>query len=154
LGAAAQSFTLQHKLCRYERLAFSDRRSALIRRRDARKEADKKAQKLFMNQYSLQSMGNYGKLDGYGRDAAMSDEIAADSVKEADYIGHVLQCEVSRVCQLRRRDWSMSIKVMAANLREAHAERVAIWESCKNALGLRSPDAQHLQDAHPQSHDA
>lgn len=140
LGAATQSFTLQHKLCRYERLAFSDRRSALIRRRDARKEADKKAQKLFMNQYSLQSMGNYGKLEGYGRDAVMSDEIAADAVKEADHIGHVLQCEVNRICQLRRREWSMSIRVMAANLREAHAERAAIWESCKNALAACNTD--------------
>jgi len=140
LGAANQSFTLQHKLCRYERLAFSDRRSALIRRRDARKEADKKAQKLFMNQYSLQSMGNYGKLEGYGRDVAMSDEIAADSVKEADHIGHVLQCEVNRICQLRHREWSMSIRVMAANLREAHAERAAIWESCRNALAACNTD--------------
>ena len=145
LGAAAQAFTLQHKLCRYERLAFSDRRSALVRRRDARKEADKKAQKLVMNQHSLQSMGMFGKLDGYGRDAAMTDEIAADTVKEADEIGHVLQCEVARITKLRHDHWKMSLKVMAANMREAHAERAAIWDSCRSAFTVDSnSNAEHV----------
>lgn len=154
LGAAAQVFTLQHKLCRYERLAFADRRAALIRRRDARKEADKKAQKLYMNQYSLQSMGNYGKLDGYGRDAAMSDEIATDAVRDADNIAHVLQCEVARVAQLRRRDWSMSIRVMVANLKEAHAERVAIWENCKKAMETCNSHENNWQDLQSHMQDA
>lgn len=134
LGAAAQAFTLQHKLCRYERLAFSDRRSALIRRRDARKEADKNAQKLVMNQHSLQSMGMFGKLDGYGREAALSDGVAVDAVKDADEIGHILQCEVARITRLRQSNWTVSLKIMAANMREAHAERAAIWEGCRNAF--------------------
>jgi len=131
LGAAAQVFTLQFKLCRYERLAFSDRRSALVRRRDARKEADNKARQLAMNQHSLQSMGKFEVLDGYSRDAAFSDKIAVDAVQDAEEIGHILRCEVARIAQLRRKDWSMSLRVMAANMREAHAERAAIWESCR-----------------------
>lgn len=143
LGAAAQAFTLQYKLCRYERLAFSDRRSALIRRRDARKEADKNAQRLVMNQHSLQSMGMFGKLDGYGREAALSDEIAVDAVKEADEVGHILQCEVARITKLRHQDWSISLKIMAANMREAHAERAAIWESCRTAF-MVDPSAENV----------
>jgi len=144
LGAAAQAFTLQYKLCRYERLAFFDRRSSLIRRMDAQKEADKKSQKFAMNQYSLQSMGNTSKLDVYGRDAAMAGEIAGDALRESEEIGHILQCEIGRITQIRRRDWSMSLRVMAANMREAHAERAAIWESCRNSL-----DSSKVEDNWP-----
>jgi len=134
LGAASEVFSLQHKLCKYERLAFADRRSALVRRRDAKKEADLKSQKLVMQQHQLQSMGKFSKLDSYGREAAMADEIAVDAIKEADEIGHILLGEVNRISKERRVDWGMSLRVMAANLREAHAERVAIWEGCRNAL--------------------
>jgi hypothetical protein len=96
-----------------------------------------------MNQYSLQSAGNFGKLDGYGRDATMSDEVAVGAVRDAEEVAHVLQCEVARVTQLRRRDWAMSLKVMAANMREAHAERAAIWQSCKNSLNTTPVNNDH-----------
>jgi len=134
LGAAAQVFTLHKKLCRYERLAFADRRSALIKRRDARRDADVRAQKLHMQQYSLQSVGRYDHLSGYGRDTSRSHEMAADAVREADEIALILQGEVSRVSAQRNVDWRMSLRVMATSFREAHAERAAIWESCREAF--------------------
>jgi hypothetical protein len=134
LGAAAQVFTLQYKLCRYERMAFADRRSALMRRRDARLAADKKAQKLVVHQHSMQSMGHPGMLGGTERDAAMSDEIATDAFNEAEEIGQILQCEVGRIAAIRKKEWSTSLKIIAANMREAHAERAAIWESCRNSF--------------------
>mmetsp|Transcript_19898 Transcript_19898/g.29070 ORF Transcript_19898/g.29070 Transcript_19898/m.29070 type:complete len:158 (+) Transcript_19898:1-474(+) len=125
---------MQHKLCRYERLAFADRRSALVRRRDARKEADQKAQKLVMHQHSLPSMGKMSKIEGYSRDASMSDEIAVDAVREAEEIGNILQGEVGRVAKLRRKDWGVGLRIMASSLREAHAERAAVWDSCRIAF--------------------
>jgi len=134
LGAAAQAFTLQYKLCRYERMAFADRRSALVRRQDARRAADKYAQKLVVQQHSLQSMGRYGMMGGMGREAHMSEEVAADAVNDAEEIGQILRCEVGRITDMRKRDWSMSLRVIAANMREAHGERVAIWESCRTAF--------------------
>jgi hypothetical protein len=153
LGAAAQVFTLHKKLCRYERLAFADRRSALIKRRDARKDADLKIQKLHMNQYSLQSMGRYDQLSGYGRDTSISSGLAADAVREADEIATILQGEVARISVQRSVDWRMSLRVMATSLREAHAERAAVWESCREAfLNGKSlntpnpiPDAQNFE---------
>ncbi len=134
LGAATEVFTLQYKLCRYERMAFADRRSALVRRRDSRIAADKKAQKFAVHQHSMQSMGHGGMMDGVHREAQMSDEIATDASNEAEKIGQILQCEVGRIASMRKKDWGMSLKVIAANMREAHAERAAIWESCRNAL--------------------
>lgn len=134
LSAASHAFTMQHKLCRYERLAFSDRRSSLVRRRDARKEADQKAQKLVMHQHSLHSMGKIGQIAGYGREATMSDEIAVEAVREAEQIGNILQGEVGRIAKFRQKDWSSSLRIMASSLREAHAERAAVWESCKDAF--------------------
>lgn len=145
LGAAAQVFTLHKKLCRYERLAFSDRRSALIKRRDARKDADLKIQKLHMHQYSLQSMGRYDQLSGYGRDTSLSNEMAADAVREAAEIAMIVQGEVARVSAQRSVDWRMSMRVMATSLREAHAERAAVWESCReaflNGTSLHTPNS-------------
>lgn len=134
LGAASEVFTLQYKLCRYERLAFADRRSALVRRRDARMAADKKAQKLAIHQHSMQGMAQSMIMGGVQRDAAMSDEIAVESYNEAETIGQILQCEVGRIADMRKRDWSVSLKIIAANMKEAHAEQAAIWENCRTSL--------------------
>ena len=64
----------------------------------------------------------------------MSDEIAVDAIREAEEIGQILLGEVRRIAAHRRSEWSMSLKVMAANMMEAHAERAAIWEGCKSAF--------------------
>jgi len=151
LGAATQVFTLQYKLCRYERLAFADRRSALVRRRDARLAADKKAQKLVVHQHSMQSMGHHGYAGATERDAVMSDEVAVDTFNEAEKIGQILQCEVGRISDMRKKDWSMSLKVIAANMKEAHAERTAIWESCRDTFLAEnnSPDNGHFHPEYP-----
>jgi hypothetical protein len=153
LGAAAQVFTLQYKLCRYERMAFADRRSALVRRRDARMNADKKAQKLAVQQHSCVGAGmgghhqhyQHGMINGAAeRDAVMSDEIATDSYNESETIGQILQCEVGRIADVRKNDWSMSLKVIAANMREAHAERAAIWESCRKSMAAEVNDFDRI----------
>jgi len=134
LGAASVPFIEQHKLCKYERLAFSDRRAALSKRRDTRKEADLKAQKLVMNRNSLQSMGKISALERMEMEASIADEFAAESVQHAEDIGRILQLEVARISESRNRDWKASMRVIAANMKEACSERVAIWDSCKNEL--------------------
>jgi hypothetical protein len=106
-----------------------------------------------MNQYSLQSMGRYDQLSGYGRDTSISSGLAADAVREADEIATILQGEVARISVQRSVDWRMSLRVMATSLREAHAERAAVWESCREAfLNGKSlntpnpiPDAQNFE---------
>jgi len=127
LGASAQSFSMQLKLCRYERLAFLDRRSALARRREARKEAEKRSQRLMLHQHSLQSMGRYGTTE---TELPVTDELAMDAIRDADEVGRKLDFEVGRIAQIRRKQWPEDLKVMAANLKESFAERRAIWEGC------------------------
>jgi hypothetical protein len=101
LSAACASYSQQYKLCRNERLAFSDRRAALQRR--------SKERKSMMSGYA----GAYGYPAG----------------QEADEIGRRLLSEVSRIAVDRRRDWSASLKIIAASFKEAAAERAAIWEA-------------------------
>jgi len=139
LAAAAITFQHQYKLCKYERLAFIDRREALLKKRDARKEADSKSQKLVMHQNSLQSMGRIGMLEKMETDATIRDEFAVEATQKADYIGQILQHEVKRIADVREKEWSSSIKVITANMREACAERVSIWESCLEAFDKQFP---------------
>jgi hypothetical protein len=53
LGAALNSFANQYKLCRYEKLAFQDRKNAIIRRSKERTKADQRAAQLLMQQRSM-----------------------------------------------------------------------------------------------------
>lgn len=126
LGAAGQSFSMQLKLCRYERMAFLDRRSSLARRREARTEAEKRSQRLMMHQHP-QHMGRYGMTD---TEVIATDEFAIDAIRDADEVGRRLDCEVGRIAHIRQKQWPEDLKVMAANLKESFAERRAIWEGC------------------------
>lgn len=127
LGAAGQSFSMQLKLCRNERLAFLDRRSALARRREARKEGEKRSQRIMMHQHSMQGVGRYGMSD---MEAPVTDEFAIEAIRDADEVGRRLDFEVQRIAQMRQKQWPEDLKVMAANLKESCAERRAIWEAC------------------------
>ena len=124
LSAAMSTFVSQYKLCKNEKLAFQDRRQALVRCQKERAKADQRAQKLLLNP-------SPDGLDRAERDAVMSDEMAVGAVQEAQEIGLVLKGEVNRVAYQRRTEWSKSMKVVASAMKEASAERVAIWESTR-----------------------
>jgi len=134
-SAAAQPFIKQYKLCRYERMAFADRRAALVKRREAKKNVDLRAQKLaIVQQQHLQAYGNLSMMGRMENDGAALDEMEMDTIREADYVGKVVQTEVERIGNIRRKEWMDSLKIMAANMRETCSERVAIWEDCKHSF--------------------
>jgi len=149
LGASAQSFSMQLKLCRYERLAFLDRRSALARRREARKEGEKRSQRLLLHQHSLQSVGRYGTAE---TELPVTDELAMDAIRDADEVGRKLDFEVGRIAQIRRKQWPEDLKVMAANMKESFAERRAIWEGCHKTF-MEEFSADNSSVVHEQGED-
>jgi hypothetical protein len=131
VGSNILPFQSQYKLCRYESMAFGDRRSALARRRDARKEADNKAQKLVSFQHSLNTMGKFGMLEKMEMEAALADENAVDAVREADEIGRTLQREVRRINEVRLKEWSSNLCSIVHGFCQFSHEQVEIWENCR-----------------------
>mmetsp|Transcript_7908 Transcript_7908/g.10876 ORF Transcript_7908/g.10876 Transcript_7908/m.10876 type:complete len:859 (-) Transcript_7908:378-2954(-) len=140
LSAAMTPFTLQYKLCRYERLAFADRRQALAKRTQARQKADARATKLHLHQSSLQTRHNIPALERMEMEAAMTDEHAGEAMREADKIGATLLEEIKRVSTTRNEEWNGSVKVLASSMKEACAERVSIWESVREQFEVEFPD--------------
>lgn len=146
LSAAVQPLVQQHKQCRYERMAFADRRAAVARRAKA---ANSQAggyspqqmpqpygnnsmygqpQGYVQQPYGQQTMSPYGQPQNpYGQ--PVRDTSYADAASEADEIGRRLSSEVMRVGVQRRTEWTHAIKVMASSFKEATSERVAIWEA-------------------------
>lgn len=152
LNAALAPFLLQYRYCRYERMAFADRRSALQKRRDIRQKADAHAKKLMMQQRSLQYQGNMSALERMETNAAIYDECAQDANRLADEIAEIVQFEVHRLTIDRRTEWSAGIKIVAANMKEACAERRAIWEGAKETFMTEFPDFQSNSSIHDPSH--
>lgn len=140
LGAAITPFVVQHRTCRYEQLAFADRRACLKRRTEARMKADGRAAKLMMNQSVMQSVGRLGSLERMETEAAMYDEFAMEASKEADEVATRLQQEVGRIRAIRVREWDASMKVIASGMKESYAENVNIWESALEAFKREFPD--------------
>jgi hypothetical protein len=164
--ATMSSFQMHYKLCRYEKLAWGDRRNALAKRMKERGKADKRAQQMMIHQQQYGHQGGYG--GGYGQgggyggqpnmmmnnqynggmagmdqmvsNASMSDNMAVNAVRECDEIGERLKREVNRVSFSRRMDWSKSMKVIASYMKEAAAERVAIWESTRDTFLQAFPE--------------
>lgn len=139
LGAAISPFVIQYRMCRYEQMAFADRRAVLKRRTEARSKADGRAAKLMMNQ---SSMAYPGTLDRMETEAAMYDEMATEVAKEADEVALRLQNEVGRIGVLRVKQWDSSMKVIACGFKEACAENAAIWESALEAFKREFPDVK------------
>jgi hypothetical protein len=146
LSAALHTFSQQYKLCRYERMAFSDRKAALVRRLRERGRADQRAAQLWQQQQVYQGRNQYTSspyqhqqtlypapqdLGRFERDAAVSDDVAVDAVMECEEIGRRLKSEVNRIAWLRQTEWKQSVKVIASAMKEATTERVAIWESVR-----------------------
>lgn len=66
LAAALNTFTTQYKLCMYEKLAFQDRKNAIIRRSKERTKADQRAAQLMFQQRSMYPPQPYGQQQPYG----------------------------------------------------------------------------------------
>jgi hypothetical protein len=132
LSAAMSSFVVQYKLCKNERLAFSDRRHALQKCQKERSKADERAQRLLLNPS--------GDADVVERNAIMSDSLAMEAVRQAQEIGATLKEEVNRVAHGRRTEWYKSMKVVASAMKEASSEQVAIWESTRESFLQAFPD--------------
>lgn len=140
MGAAITPFVVQYRLCKYEQMAFADRRLALRRRTEARTRADQRAAKLMMNQTSMQSYGRLGTLERMETEAAMYDELAMEASREADEIATRLQVEVGRIGTIRVDEWETSMAVIASGMREGYAENASIWESALEAFRRDFPD--------------
>jgi len=144
LSAAIAPFVVQYRTCKYEQMAFADRRSALKRRTEARTKADGRAAKLMMNQTSMQSMGRLGTLERMETEAAMYDEMATEAGREADDVAMRLQTEVGRIGAARAREWDMSMKVVASGMKEACGENASIWESALEAFRREFPECPEI----------
>jgi hypothetical protein len=146
LSAALQSYSNQYKLCKYERMAFSDRRAAIIRRQKERGRADHRAAQLLLHQrqqhHLASSQQYYGNnnMDRLAQDAAMMDSFATDVNQECEEIGRRLKQEVNRVAWNRKIEWNASVKVIASAMKEAVTERVAIWETIRENFLTAFPE--------------
>jgi hypothetical protein len=128
LAASMNSFVMQYKLCRYEKLAFTDRRAALLKRAKDRGKADMRAQQLLIQQRS-QVYNSHVE-----RDATVSDDLAVDAVTQCENIGAILKSEVNRISFDRRTEWSKSMKVICSAMKEASTEQVSVWEATREAF--------------------
>ncbi|KAL7520559.1 hypothetical protein ACHAWX_005276 [Stephanocyclus meneghinianus] len=140
VGAGVAPFVTQYKLCRYEQMAFVDRRTALKRRSDARSNADKRAAKVMMNQTSMSSIGRLGTLERMEMEAALADEMATEAAREAEEVASRLQSEVGRIGAIRVSEWDGAMKVMATAMKEGCAENAAIWEAALEAFKRDFPE--------------
>lgn len=140
LAAAIHSFQHHHKICKYEKYAFYDRKHALQRRQKERVKADQRAAQLLMHQRAAYVAGGpyqqqhyqYGNQDRMAQEAATADLYATDVWNEADHIGLNLKNEVHRCAWNRRNEWTSSVKIIASCMKEAVTERVAIWETVQD----------------------
>jgi hypothetical protein len=144
LGAAIAPFVVQHRTCKYEQMAFADRRACLKRRTEARARADGRAARLMMNQTTMQSVGRLGSLERMETEAMMYDEMAAEASREADEVAMRLQTEVARIGSIRVREWDASMKVIASGMKESCAENACIWESALEAFRREFPDCPEI----------
>jgi hypothetical protein len=129
LSAAANSFLQQYRLVRYEKMAMNDRRHAIQRKAKERGRADARAFHLHQQQQQLHYNGQMNNLNYLQQSAVNMDNQALNAVSEADEIGARLKSEIHRVAITRRIEWNSSMKTIASSMKEACAEKAAIWES-------------------------
>lgn len=147
LRTAMTPYVYQYKLCHYEKAAFEARRHALAKRQKERSKADSRAQRLaVLQRSSLHPVNNHGitaypnQMDQMEIQATISDEMAVGAINDCKDIGDRLKTEVNRVAFTRRADWSKSMKIIAAAMKEASSERVAIWESTRTSFLQAFPE--------------
>mmetsp|Transcript_31613 Transcript_31613/g.76723 ORF Transcript_31613/g.76723 Transcript_31613/m.76723 type:complete len:784 (+) Transcript_31613:166-2517(+) len=130
LSAAADSFLQQYRLVRYEKMAMNDRRHAIQKKAKERGRADARAYQLHQQQQHFQyNNGQMNHLSHLQQSAIGMDGQALNAVSEADEIGARLKSEIHRVAITRRIGWNNSVKTIASSMKEACAERAAIWEA-------------------------
>jgi hypothetical protein len=138
LAAALETFVQQYKVCRYEKMAFSDRRVAIMRRNKERGRVDHRAHQYMMqqqrNMYQQPYGGAYGGNPMMQNQAMNPDSLISDSVQECNEIGHRIKSEVNRIAWHRRQEWKAAVKVVASANKEAVSENVAIWESVRESF--------------------
>ena len=132
LSAALNTFSHQHKLCRYERLAFGDRRAAVARRQKERGNPQHMYQQ---QQYQQQ----------YGQCNQQMDPMSNDAFAECEEIGRRLQSEVQRITWQRQTEWKSSVKVIASAMKEAATERVAIWQGVLDSFHQTFPEYRQAE---------
>jgi hypothetical protein len=145
--AAIQPFSYHYKLIRNERLAFSDRRMALLQRAKERSKADHRAAQLVLQQRQLGGYNRYGggdlsMLDRLERDAAVSDDLASGAIQECEEIGRRLVAEVARTAHDRRTEWRIAVVGVANLMKETTTERIFIWESVRVQFLASFPESE------------
>ena len=143
LGSALNSFVYQLKICRYERMAFADRKNAITKRARERGRVDQRAAQMYRQQ---QQQGYYNPQQPQMM-GQYPDMMAAEALRECLEIGARVQSEVARITWQRKTERSKSVKVIASAMKEAATERVAIWESVLESFdqtfpGYRQPTEQ------------
>jgi hypothetical protein len=144
--AAMQPFVYHCKLVRNEKLAFSDRRMALLQRAKERGKADQRAAQLVLQQRQMGSYHRYGGgdlsiIDRLERDAAVSDDLASGAIKECEEIGRRLVAEVARTAHDRRAKWRTAVVAVASLMKEATTERAFIWVSVREQFLASFPES-------------
>lgn len=143
MAAALQPYSNQYKLCRYVRLAFADRRAALVRRHKERSKADQRAAQLLLHQrqqHHLAASQVHVTADRLAQNAAAMDDYAVDAGHECEEIGNRLKQEVNRIAWNRKIEWHASVKVIASAMKEAVSERAAIWETVREIFLQAFPE--------------
>lgn len=142
LAAALETFVHQYKLCKYEKVAFMDRRLAIMRRHKERGKADHRAHHLMMQQRQMyqQPYAMGGQLNQMQNQAVNADSLASDAVQECNEIGRRVKSEVNRIAWQRRQEWKAAVKVVASACKEAVTENVAIWESVRESFLQTFPE--------------
>lgn len=136
MHSAVSPFVTQYKLCKYEQMAFADRRTALKRRSEARGSADRRAAKVMMNQYP----GRMGTSEKLEMEAVMYDEMATEAAREAEEVAMRLRSEVGRIGSIRVREWDGGVRAVACGMKEACGENAAIWEAALECFKRDFPE--------------
>jgi hypothetical protein len=130
VSASMDSFLKELRNIRMERSAIQDRREAFRNWWNLRLKAEHKTQKVQLYQQN----GVLVQKSRFEAEAAYSESIALEASKHAEEVGTILQSEVSRIKTVRQKEWTQGMKIMAANMKEAHEEQKCIWEEAKNLL--------------------
>lgn len=116
------------------RSAMNDRKNALLKLYRAKSKSDYNAAKLLRDQTSLLSSGKMDELKRLEDETQRSDEFVSVCEGEVQEVGDVLKGEVRRLSEVRRREFSASLKQMATEWNQCCAERKKVWESAKQLM--------------------
>eukprot|EP00590_Aulacoseira_subarctica_P002363 CAMPEP_0172422742 /NCGR_PEP_ID=MMETSP1064-20121228/8873_1 /TAXON_ID=202472 /ORGANISM="Aulacoseira subarctica , Strain CCAP 1002/5" /LENGTH=662 /DNA_ID=CAMNT_0013163761 /DNA_START=69 /DNA_END=2057 /DNA_ORIENTATION=+ len=128
--ASMDPFLQEIRQCRMERAAFQDRREAFIKWWTLQSKAEQKSQKIQIYKQN----GIAVQRSKFEAELAFSQSMASEALDQLEKIGSTLQSEVIRLRQSRQKEWRSGIKIMAANMKEAHTEQKCIWEEAKENL--------------------